>query len=478
MIHGTNRLRFARSASAAFFLLTAAFLWTDAVSAQRHGDDFRLLSSEAAEKGKVAILATGWHPVTGNQPDPGGGPDAPGTLTVTGDEFLSAVSRKGKVSDVRRFEYLPFIAMTVDGDALEAARRYDPGVRILKDRSVKPALIDSGTMVGADVAGAVGYTGKGTYVAVVDTGTDIAHPFIAGRPIVEACAADSCPDGNPRMIGSGAAHPVNLHGTHVAGIALGRGDGMTGVAPDAGLIAINVFNRNVRAKDSNVLAAMELVARLAHWEGIDIAAINMSLGSAYYFAKPCQIRPYQILVELLAKRNVAVVAATGNEGNKRGIWTPACVPRIISVGAIAKDRGVARFSNSAEVLDMLAPGVNIVSAIPGPEERRPRFKEGSGTSMAAPHVAGAFAVLRQAAPERPLQDLVRALLRNGPPISDPGNGLRKPSLDLVRALGALGVEAGEDSRQDPDAGRGNGSPGGLRPDAPSDRNGKWQPIGG
>ena len=474
MIRGTDRQRFTRSISAAVLLLAAAVLWTDAAPAQRHGDDFRLLSSEAAEKGKVAILATGWHPVTGNEPDPGGGLDAPRTMSLTGDEFLSAVSRKGKVSDVRRFEYLPYIAMTVDPGALEAARRYNPGVRVLKDRPVRPALIDSGPMTGADVAEASGYTGKGTYVAILDTGTDVTHPFIAGRPIFEACAADRCPNGRQRMIGTGAARPVDLHGTHVAGIAIGRGDGLTGVAPDAGLIAINVFNQKVRAKDSNVLAAMELVARLAYWEGIDIAAINMSLGSAYYFSKPCLIRPYEILVGLLAKRNVAVVAAAGNEGHKRGIWIPACVPRIVSVGAIDKNSHVARFSNSARVLDMLAPGVNILSAISGSEEGRGRrFKEGSGTSMAAPHVAGAFALLRQAAPDRPLQDIVHALVRNGRPIRDPGNGLTKPTLDIVRALRALGVGSGEGSRQDPNAGRGGSSPGTTRPEGPPDR--AWTP---
>lgn len=459
---------------AALLVPALVFLWTGTVRAQDSAGDYDLLASEVVEQKKVSILATGWHPITGEDPDPGAASTRDGLTAVTGDEFVKAVSSRGEVSDVRRFDYLPFVAMTVDATALDATRNYNPNVEILKDWPVKPSLADSGRMVGANTAHDGGYTGKGVFVAVIDTGVDVDHPFIAGRPILEACASDRCPNGRQKMIGSGAARPVNAHGTHVAGIVLGKGEEMTGIAPEAGLIAINVFNRDGGARASNVLAALELVLRLSYSRRINIAAVNMSLGMPIHFSQPCTHRGYDTLVRLLARRRVAVVAAAGNEGKKRGIAAPACIQGIVSVGAIDKERRVARFSNSARILDILAPGVQIRSSIPGSGSSRSRFKEFRGTSMAAPHVAGAFAVLRQAAPRRSLRILARALQSGGQMIRDHSNGIKKPSLHVARALAKLGVRSGGTAPPDRDSEPGRPSPGEERPGEGEG----WRAIGG
>ena len=463
---------------AVLLLPVLVLFWTGVVRAQDSVGDYNLLSSEVTEQGKVAILATGWHPITGEEPELGAASTGGGLVAVTGDAFVKTVSNRGEVLNVRRFEYLPFVAMTVDAAALDATRKYNPGVQILKDWPVRPSLTDSGPMVGADMAHDGGYTGRGTFVAVIDTGVDVAHPFIAGRPILEACASDRCPNGRQKMIGAGAARPVGAHGTHVAGIVLGKGKGMTGVAPEAGLIAINVFNRNGGARASNVLAALELVLRLSYSRRINIAAVNMSLGMPIHFSQPCIHRGYDTLVKLLVRRRVAVVAASGNEGKKRGIAAPACIRGIVSVGAIDKRRRVAKFSNSAGILDILAPGVEIRSSIPGSGSRRSRFKEIGGTSMAAPHVAGAFAVLRQAAPGRSLRVLARALGSSGQMIRDPSNGIRKPSLNVARALAILGARTGGNTPPGPDTGHDRPSPEKDRPGGQPGKDGEWRPIGG
>ena len=78
-------------------------------------------------------------------------------------------------------------------------------------------------------------------MAVIDTGTDVHHPFIAGCPFIEVCFADRCPNGSRRMVGPGTARPAGSHGTHVAGIALGRGAGARGMVPRPGLIATAAF---------------------------------------------------------------------------------------------------------------------------------------------------------------------------------------------------------------------------------------------
>ena len=299
---------------------------------------------------------------------------------------------------------------------------------------------------------------------MIDTGVDVDHPFIEGRPIAEACFADRCPNGRQKMVGRGAARPVASHGTHVAGIALGHGDGMSGVAPEAGLIAINVFNPDGGARNSNILAALDWLIRVAWTHPVAIASINMSLGAPVHRASPCRDWLYDLAVDYLARRNVVIVAAAGNESKSNGISHPACVDGIVSVGAIDKESDVARFSNSAPILDMLAPGVDINSAVPRSGSGRAPFKEYPGTSMAAPHVAGAFAVLRQAAPRRSVKDIYRALVGSGDDVRDRRNGITKPALDVAGALVALGVRAGGDAAGPDDGG------------TPGEEGGAWQPI--
>ena len=466
-------------------LLLAAAVWPAAgpAGAQGAGDDYGMLAADAGAQGTVEILVTGWHAVTGDEPEVGASAADGGLVAITGDEFVKSVADVGQVSNVRRFENLPVIAMRVDAAALDMAKGYDAGVRIWRDWPVEPLLADSAPMVGAERLHEAGYTGKGAFVAVIDTGTDVDHPFIARREVAEACFADRCPNGRGRMVGRGAARPVHWHGTHVAGIALGRGREMSGVAPEAGLIAINVFERNGGARNSHILGALDWLIGVAYTGRVNLAAVNMSLGSARHFSRPCRDRIYDLAARLLARGNVALVAAAGNESNRRGIAHPACVRDIVSVGAIDKDFRVAKFSNSARILDLLAPGVAIRSSVSGSRNGSSRFKEAPGTSMAAPHVAGAYAVLRQAAPRRSLNDLSRALVRSGRMVRDRRNGIEKPALDLARALAALGVGVNPESppSREESPGESGGAP--PAPDQPGTapappKKDEWRPIGG
>ena len=354
--------------------------------------------------------------------------------------------------------------VTVDG-----LRRLgsDPRVkRVFLDRVAKPQLSDTTRLMGAVPSWARGQEGKGALVAVLDTGVQNDHPFLRGRVVAEACfsstaasesATTACPNNGREMIGAGAARPCTLddcnHGTHVAGIVAGL-DGhqnptsprLDGVARGAGIVAVQVFSNFTSGCDgaptcvasfaSDQLRGLLHVKKLVETDRMPIAAVNMSLGGGRHEANCDSESPLTEVVNDLARLNVAVVIAAGNEAFTNAIDEPACIRAAISVGAVDKNNVVADYSNSSQLVTLLAPGSNVTSSSVGGT-----FVQMSGTSMAAPHVAGAIALLRAAAPNRSLADIVGALRSSGVAVTDARNNLARPRIQLDRALAALNVPA-------------------------------------
>ena len=405
-------------------------------------DDFERLLIDAQTEGTVSVLVTGWHAVTGDEAVPQGS-RGDGPVAITGDEFVQELKgASGSVSVTRRYENFPVFAMEMDAAAMRAAKAHGSGVEIWENPVLYPQLEESGPLVGAPRAWRKGYTGRGLAVAVIDDGADTRHPFLARRTVFEAYFSDLCPNGAPQMIGRGAAFPAGTHGTHVSGIVLGGAidANLAGVGPELRLIIINVANRaRPGMSGQNILAGLDVVLTLARrYPGI-IGAVNMSLGGSREESGPCHSRIWNLASRLFNRVGVPVVVASGNDSEDdwaAPVGFPACIEGFVAVGAVTKSERVATFSNSGPTLDLLAPGEDIVSSVvkgaSGGLERG--FESFDGTSMAAPHVAGAMALLKQASPESSVADLLRALKESGREIRDRRSGITVEVIDVGRSI--------------------------------------------
>ena len=322
-----------------------------------------------------------------------------------------------------RFRLQPHIAAEVDANTLARLRASPQVVSIEEDVAVPLTLAESTAMTGSIQAWASGVTGTGQTVAVLDTGVDKTHPMLAGKVVSEACYSSStyqsqslCPGGATESTapnsGRNCATSISgcSHGTHVAGIVAGNGGtaGTYGVAPGAQILAIQVFSHfpaagAVMSYTSDQIKALERVYALK--DTYKIAAVNMSLGGGKFTASCDSDRQaLKAAIDNLRSAGIPTVIASGNDSWTNAISAPGCISSAISVGAhcdagpdssaCAKGAGgIASYSNIASFVSLVAPGSYIRSSVPGSA-----YATYNGTSMATPHVAGAWALLKQMQP--------------------------------------------------------------------------------
>jgi len=291
-------------------------------------------------------------------------------------------------------KYLRIVLVLVLGASLftytqanaKANNQYNDVPQALAPVKFKFTLQDAIPYIKASQAYDNNYKGQDAYVVVIDTGIESAHPFFENRVALEACFAPSCPNGQTSMIGKGAAAPVHWHGSHVAGIIAGNNAQFHGVAPKANIIAINVFD-STGAYDSDIIKALNWVNSIS--SQYNIVSVNMSLGGSQVFKTTCDgyIPEMTNAIKTLRANGIATVVASGN-GYAYGMSAPACISYAVSVAATypTKDE-VTTFSNLNEYTTLAAPGYAINSS-----KLMGSYGTASGTSMATPFVAGAFAV--------------------------------------------------------------------------------------
>jgi subtilisin len=357
---------------------------------------------------------------------------------------------------LKQFRSVPYLVIEVDAAGVKLLKQQEEITSVAEDVADEPDLAQSTNLIGAPGAWSQGFT-----VAVLDTGFDLDHPFYNGRILSQACfsttsAADGatsiCPGGVGSSLAAGSAANVGTnvkgfdHGTHVLGIAAGNGATFDGVARNANIIAIKVFSRFSAANCTNLQAGQNACLRSFRsdqMEGLErvldlsdnfnVAAVNLSLGGGQFTTDCDSENPaYTALVNNLRSVGVATVISSGNDGFTNAISFPACISSAVSVGATNDADQVAGFSNSDTILDLLAPGVSINSSVPDNT-----FGSKQGTSMAAPHVTGAFAVLKSKAPNFTIPALLSILKATGVPVTDARNGITKRRIQLDQAINAL-----------------------------------------
>lgn len=303
------------------------------------------------------------------------------------------------------------------------AKAWQGVTKVWLDGRVEALDADSTPQVGAPEAWAAGHTGEGVTVGVVDTGVDATHPDLDENVV----AARDFTGGDNPADGFG-------HGTHVASIVAGTGDvdpDMTGVAPGADIISAKVLDDNGYGEWSWIIDGMEWAAQ----EGAQV--LNLSLGEPGSYTDGTD--PASQAVNALSEEyGVLVVAAAGNDGPAAGtVSPPAVADAALAVAAVDDDDLRASFSSAgpragdgALKPDIAGPGVDIVAArAAGTDLGQPvgdSYVIASGTSMAAPHVAGAAAVLLSANPDLTWQEvksrLVGSAQTGGNPVWQEGSG--------------------------------------------------------
>ncbi|MGY6710623.1 MAG: S8 family serine peptidase [Rhizobiaceae bacterium] len=386
-----------------------------------------------------------------------------------------AAAEAGDNFAIRRLKYSPMFAISADAALIDRLASDPSVVRIHEDRASRPLLSETVELIGGPPAQALGATGNGWAVAVLDTGARRSHKFLSGKVVSAACysthlpaqqilstcagnatssttidSADDCTDANRRGCG---------HGTHISGVAAGSngtpqaGEPVGGVAPGANIISIDVYTRRAVAGcddlpaqyisgclvsfESDQIAGLERVLELNQTH--NIAAVLMSFGEGRENAE-CTSDPRRHIISDLAGQGIMPIAAAGNEGYGDSVNAPACIGNVVAVAASDKDNDLSPTSNWGALIDFVAPGVDVTSSHTiGSGSPGHLWSSRSGTSIAAAHVAGAVTALRSAVPGASNSAIFNALYSSGRGITHAG--VTRPLIDVNEALAALGGPA-------------------------------------
>ncbi len=363
---------------------------------------------------------------------------------------LKDIDMAYSIDEVRHvFEDENIITAELTKEEIEdiAEKSYVESIDVVKP--IKAFLQDSVNVINATYAwktqlGNMNITGADETVCVIDTGVNFSHLDLLGKNV--SCNIDCI--GKP-CVENCSVTDDHGHGTHVAGIAAANGS-IKGVAFGARILAVKVLDNNGNGDEDDLAAGINYCVNNA--EAYNVSVISMSLGTEqpYLYNNYCdsEYTNFASAINQANAKNISVIAATGNDYNKTSIASPACVQNTTAVAWASKTDVASSQSNSNNITDLIATGTSINSTFFGGAclpscSCNGRYMICSGTSMATPHVAGAFALIKQykrlvnGAIMTPGQ-IETVFRNNGKRISD-SNGLNFSRINIQDAIVSLSL---------------------------------------
>ena len=362
--------------------------------------------------------------------------------------FKNKFSQESGFQTLREFNGLPLGLYRIQNRETLAKVLNDPSVKgVYPNRKNTTTTMESLPLINQPQTVSNGFTGEGSSVVVIDTGVNYKHSDFG-------CTAINTPAASCRVVYAFDSAPDdgslddNGHGSNVSGI-------VSKVATKTKIIGIDTFRRvrvngqwGSTAYDSDILAGLNWTVNNA--QTYNIKSVNLSLGvPGVKYTSECSNSSYSTAFANARAAGVVPVVASGNDAFSDGISSPACVAGAVRVGAVydsnigsaswgnplkcsdpttAADK-VTCFSNGGSLVTLLAPGAMITAG---------GYTQG-GTSQAAPHVAGAIALLRAngVSPTETIDQTVNRLRVTGKLVTDTRTGLVFPRIDLLAATNGL-----------------------------------------
>jgi hypothetical protein len=376
----------------------------------------------------------------------------------TQDDVLSTVQLSGKSPQFKlrhKYKILNGFAGEATIEGLLELQKNKKVKKIFLNRKVQVSLQNAVPVADVDDVWKINVlneniTGSGETICIIDTGiyydhTDLGGPGFPNKKIL--AGYDYVNDDNNPWDDHG-------HGSHVAGIAAANGS-VVGVAPSAKIVALKALDSSGSGNFYDIIDAMEWCVYNSTEYNISVISMSFGIEGVVFSAECDATYPYNLttpIVNLAYSMGIIGLAASGNDYSSLGVTHPACHANVTSVGASDNSDVIASFSNTGAILDILAPGVSVVSTVPPASActggsticNDATYKALSGTSMSTPYAAGIAALVLQYSR---LQNGVTLLPnetayylnQTDTNITDPDNNLSFPRVNALIAVNSIPV---------------------------------------